>query len=54
MAQVSPDNHGLRLWTRYAVLILVAVIYWVMCIILQTIQEKIEKHMARGERGEHG
>jgi len=31
-------------------LIVVALIYWVMCIILQTIQEKIEKHMARGER----
>jgi multiple sugar transport system permease protein len=27
MALVSPDNHGLRLWTRYAVLVLVAVIF---------------------------
>jgi len=27
MALVSPDNHGLRLWTRYAVLGLVAVIF---------------------------
>ncbi|MEM1237835.1 MAG: carbohydrate ABC transporter permease [Pseudomonadota bacterium] len=27
MALVTSDNHGLRLWTRYAVLILVAVIF---------------------------
>lgn len=27
MALVTPDNHGLRLWTRYAVLILIAVIF---------------------------
>jgi len=27
MALVTPDNHGLRLWTRYAVLVLVAVIF---------------------------
>lgn len=27
MALVTPDNHGLRLWTRYAVLILVAIIF---------------------------
>ncbi|KAJ54954.1 sugar ABC transporter permease [Actibacterium mucosum KCTC 23349] len=27
MALVTPDNHGLRLWTRYAVLLLVAVIF---------------------------
>ncbi|MEO0991161.1 MAG: carbohydrate ABC transporter permease [Pseudomonadota bacterium] len=27
MALVTPDNHGLRLWTRYAVLTLVAVIF---------------------------
>jgi polar amino acid transport system permease protein len=45
---------GRRYFQSLEMLILVAVIYWVMCIILQTIQEKIEKHMARGERGEHG
>jgi len=27
MATVTADNHGLRLWTRYAVLILIAVIF---------------------------
>ncbi|MEM1150755.1 MAG: carbohydrate ABC transporter permease [Pseudomonadota bacterium] len=27
MALVTPDNHGLRLWTRYAVLTLVAIIF---------------------------
>lgn len=27
MATVTADNHGLRLWTRYAVLILVAIIF---------------------------
>ncbi|MEM9341643.1 MAG: carbohydrate ABC transporter permease [Pseudomonadota bacterium] len=27
MALVSPDNRGLRLWTRYAVLLLVAVVF---------------------------
>ncbi len=27
MALVTPDNHGLRLWTRYSVLVLVAVIF---------------------------
>ena len=45
---------GRRYFQSLEMLILVAGIYWVMCIILQTIQEKIEKHMARGERGEHG
>jgi len=44
---------GRRYFQSLEMLILVAGIYWVMCIILQTIQEKIEKHMARGERGEH-
>ncbi len=27
MALVTPDNHGLRLWTRYTVLVLVAIIF---------------------------
>ena len=43
---------GRRYFQSLEMLIMVAGIYWVMCIILQTIQEKIEKHMARGERGE--
>ncbi len=45
---------GRRHFQSLEMLILVAVIYWVMCIVLQTVQEKIEKHMARGERGENG
>jgi len=45
---------GRRYFQSLEMLVLVAMIYWVMCIILQTIQERIEKHMARGERGEHG
>ena len=45
---------GRRYFQSLEMLIMVALIYWVMCIILQTIQEKIEKHMARGERGENG
>ncbi|MCX7300612.1 MAG: carbohydrate ABC transporter permease [Rhodobacterales bacterium] len=27
MAAISADNHGLRLWTRYAVLVLIAIIF---------------------------
>jgi len=45
---------GRRYFQSLEMLILVAVIYWVMCIILQTVQEKIEKHMAKGERGANG
>ncbi len=45
---------GRRYFQSLEMLILVAVIYWVMCIVLQTIQERIEKHMARGERRENG
>jgi polar amino acid transport system permease protein len=41
---------GRRYFQSLEMLIMVALIYWVMCIILQTVQEKIEKHMARGER----
>jgi polar amino acid transport system permease protein len=44
---------GRRYFQSLEMLIMVALIYWAMCIILQTIQEKIEKHMARGERREH-
>lgn len=41
---------GRRYFSSLEMLVMAALIYWVMCIILQTIQEKIEKHMARGER----
>ncbi len=41
---------GRRHFQSLEMLILVALIYWVMCIVLQTVQEKIEVRMARGER----
>lgn len=41
---------GRRYFQSLEMLILVALIYWVMCIVLQTVQEKIEERMARGER----
>ncbi len=44
---------GRRYFQSLEMLIMVALIYWAMCIVLQTVQERIEKHMARGERGNH-
>ena len=41
---------GRRYFSSLEMLVMAALIYWVMCIILQTNQEKIERHMARGER----
>ncbi|MCP4722530.1 MAG: amino acid ABC transporter permease [Desulfobacteraceae bacterium] len=41
---------GRRHFQSLEMLIMVAFIYWVMCFLLQFIQEKIEKHMARGDR----
>jgi polar amino acid transport system permease protein len=41
---------GRRYFRSLEMLILAALIYWVMCIILQAIQGRIETHMARGER----
>ena len=41
---------GRRYFPSLEMLVMAALIYWVMCIILQTNQEKIERHMARGER----
>ena len=36
---------------RFSLLmIMVALIYWVMCIIMQSVQERIETRMARGDR----
>jgi len=41
---------GRRHFQSLEMLIMVAFIYWVMCFVLQFVQEKIEKHMARGDR----
>lgn len=41
---------GRRHFQSLEMLIMVALIYWVMCIILQSVQERIENHMARGDR----
>ena len=41
---------GRRYFQSLEMLVMVALIYWVMCIILQYIQERIENHMARGDR----
>ncbi len=41
---------GRRHFQSLEMLILVAVIYWLMCSLLQFAQEKIEKRLARGDR----
>ncbi len=41
---------GRRHFQSLEMLILVAFIYWILCVILQFVQERIEKHMARGDR----
>jgi polar amino acid transport system permease protein len=41
---------GRRYFQSLEMLILVALIYWVMCALLQIVQEKIETYMARGDR----
>lgn len=41
---------GRRHFQSLEMLIMVAMIYWVMCFLLQLVQEKIEAHMARGDR----
>jgi len=41
---------GRRYFQSLEMLIMVAFIYWVMCVLLQFVQEKIETHMARGDR----
>jgi len=41
---------GRRYFRSLEMLIMAALFYWIMCIILQAVQEKIEAHMARGER----
>lgn len=44
---------GRRNFQSLEMLVMVALIYWVMCIILQTVQERVEVRMARGERKVH-
>ena len=44
---------GRRYFQSLEMLVLVALIYWVMCIILQSVQERVEAHMARGDRRTH-
>ena len=41
---------GRRHFQSLEMLIMVALIYWLMCVLLQYVQEKIEKRMARGDR----
>ncbi|MBF0201133.1 MAG: amino acid ABC transporter permease [Desulfamplus sp.] len=41
---------GRRHFQSLEMLITVALIYWMMCIMLQYFQEKLEAHMARGDR----
>jgi polar amino acid transport system permease protein len=41
---------GRRHFQSLEMLILAALIYWIMCILLQYVQEKLETHMARGDR----
>ncbi len=41
---------GRRHFQSLEMLIMVALIYWAMCILLQYAQEKLEKHMSRGDR----
>ena len=41
---------GRRYFRSLEMLIMAALFYWILCIILQAIQERIETHMARGER----
>jgi polar amino acid transport system permease protein len=41
---------GRRYFRSLEMLIMAALFYWIICIILQAAQERIEAHMARGER----
>ncbi|MFK5953156.1 MAG: amino acid ABC transporter permease [Desulfobacterium sp.] len=44
---------GRRYFQSLEMLILVAFIYWLMCVVLQYAQQKLETHMARGDRRVH-
>ena len=41
---------GRRYFRNLEMLIMAALLYWIITIILQTVQGRIEKYMARGER----
>ena len=41
---------GRRHFQSLEMLIMVAMIYWLMCVLLQYIQERVERRMARGDR----
>ena len=41
---------GRRYFRSLEMLILAALFYWIICIILQALQEKLEAHLSRGER----
>ncbi len=41
---------GRRYFRSLETLTVAAIIYWVMCIVLQTLQARLEAHMGRGER----
>jgi polar amino acid transport system permease protein len=41
---------GRRYFRSLEMLIMAALFYWILCIILQALQERIEAHLARGER----
>lgn len=41
---------GRRYFRSLEMLILAALFYWIICIILQALQERLETHLARGER----
>ena len=44
---------GRRYFRSLEMLLMAAAIYWVLCIILQYFQGRVESHMARGERRTH-
>ena len=41
---------GRRYFRSLETLIVAAIIYWIMCVILQALQARLEAHMGRGER----
>jgi len=41
---------GRRYFRSLETLLVAAIIYWIMCIILQALQSRLEAHMGRGER----
>ena len=41
---------GRRYFRSLEMLIMAALFYWIICIILQALQERLEAHLARGER----